>query len=500
MSKIIMVQGTMSGVGKSFIVAGLCRAFNNAGYRTAPFKSQNMALNSGVTDSGEEMGRAQVMQAEAARVEPSVLMNPILLKPVSDIGSQVIVNGRSIGNMSASGYFGYKKELIPVIRTAFSNLEKENDIIVIEGAGSPAEINLKENDIVNMGLAKMTGAPVLLAGDIDRGGVFAQLYGTLLLLDPEERALVKGMIINKFRGDKAILRPGLGMIEDKCRVPVTGVLPLENIILDDEDSLTDRFAAGGRVRDKAAADIAVVRLPHISNFTDFNIFDECSQANIRYVRSAEEIGLPDMIIIPGSKNTIGDLKWMRSCGIEKIIKQLSIEKNTPIMGICGGYQMIGCSISDPEDEEEGGAVTGMSLIPVDTVMSEEKKLCRSSGKIGKLSGIFSSLEGLEYEGYEIHMGITSSEKEGFSPEKQAVICSDNSNVYGTYIHGFFDKKEITQCVIAALLSAKGVLPFHEDQIMDYGAFRESQYDKLSKLITDNLDMDAVYGMLRESLI
>ena len=337
MAKAIMIQGTMSSAGKSLIAAGLCRIFQQDGYRCAPFKSQNMALNSFITEDGLEMGRAQVMQAEAAGIEPSVWMNPILLKPTNDMGSQVIVNGEVIGTMKARDYFAYKKQLIPDILRAYQKLEAEYDIIVIEGAGSPAEINLKQDDIVNMGMAKLAKAPVLLVGDIDRGGVFAQLLGTLLLLEEEEKQMVKGLIINKFRGDKTILDPGVVMLEEKGGIPVVGVAPYLQVQLDDEDSLTERFwmkEAAGKI------DIAVIRLPRISNFTDFNALEVAKEASVRYVEHVRELQKPDLIILPGSKNTMEDLRWLRESGMEAAILK-SHAKGTVIFGICGGYQMLG---------------------------------------------------------------------------------------------------------------------------------------------------------------
>ena len=301
MAKAIMVQGTMSNAGKSLLAAGLCRIFHQDGYKVAPFKSQNMALNSFITEEGLEMGRAQVMQAEAAGIKPSVLMNPILLKPTNDVGSQVIVNGEVLGTMSARDYFAYKTKLIPDIMKAYNKLAEENDIIVIEGAGSPAEINLKQEDIVNMGMAKMAKAPVLLVGDIDRGGVFAQLIGTVMLLEEDEKAMVKGLVINKFRGDKTILDPGVKMLEEKSGIPVVGVAPYLNIQVEDEDSLTERFNQHGEI---GVIDLAVIRVPRISNFTDFNPFESMPGVTVRYVKSAAELGDPDMILLPGTKNTM----------------------------------------------------------------------------------------------------------------------------------------------------------------------------------------------------
>ena len=307
MAKVIMVQGTMSNSGKSFLVAGLCRIFRQDGYRVAPFKSQNMALNSYITDEGLEMGRAQVMQAEAAGIKPMVCMNPILLKPTNNTGSQVIVNGMVLKNMPAREYFAYKKTLIPDIKKAFKKLEEYADIIVIEGAGSPAEINLKENDIVNMGLAHMVDAPVLLVGDIDRGGVFAQLLGTLMLLTDEEKNRVCGLIINKFRGDVEILRPGLSMLEEKTHLPVVGVVPYLKVDIEDEDSLSQRL----EMRDgKKPLDAAIIRLPHLSNFTDFMPLEQHPLLGVRYVSNAHELGAPDLILLPGTKNTVDDLLWL----------------------------------------------------------------------------------------------------------------------------------------------------------------------------------------------
>ena len=292
MAKVIMIQGTMSNAGKSLLTAGLCRIMKQDGYRVAPFKSQNMALNSFITKEGLEMGRAQVMQAEAAGLEPMVCMNPILLKPTNHTGSQVIVNGEIVGNMDARDYFSYKTRLIPHIKSAFRKLEQIADVIVIEGAGSPAEINLRENDIVNMGLAELVDAPVLLVGDIDRGGVFAQLLGTLMLLSEEEKKRVKGLIINKFRGDKTILDSGIDMLEEKGKVPVVGVIPYMELSLEDEDSLTGRFEK----RTEKSIDIAVVRYPRISNFTDMNVFEQNAGVSVRYVASVTELGVPDMKI------------------------------------------------------------------------------------------------------------------------------------------------------------------------------------------------------------
>ncbi len=494
MAKVIMIQGTMSNAGKSLLVAGLCRIMKQDGYRVAPFKSQNMALNSFITEEGLEMGRAQVMQAEAAGMKPMVCMNPILLKPTNHTGSQVIVNGEVLGNMSARDYFAYKKQLIPDIKKAFQKLEELADIIVIEGAGSPAEINLRENDIVNMGLAKMVDAPVLLVGDIDRGGVFAQLLGTLMLLEEEEKKRVKGLIINKFRGDKSILDPGIKMLEEKGKVPVTGVVPYMELSLEDEDSLTERFDR----KAEGCIDIAVIRYPRISNFTDFNVFEQIPGVTVRYVTSVNELHHPDLVFLPGSKNTMGDLKWMRQNGLEAAVKKLAEE--IPVCGICGGYQMMGHQISDPQEVEEGGIIRGMELLPVITELKKEKVRCQVDGKINELQGLFSAISGLAYDGYEIHMGQTSLVKDGQEvtiDKEKVVISASNKNVYGSYVHGLFDRGGIATSIIEALAEKKGI-KIDNGVWEDYQSFKEKQYDKLADTLREYLNMEEIYGMLREA--
>ncbi len=493
MAKVIMVQGTMSNAGKSLLVAGLCRIFHQDGYRVAPFKSQNMALNSYITKDGLEMGRAQVMQAEAAGIEPSVYMNPILLKPTDNVGSQVIVNGEVLGNMAAVDYFAYKKKLIPHIEAAFKKLEETADIIVIEGAGSPAEINLKEDDIVNMGMAKIADAPVLLVGDIDRGGVFAQLYGTVELLEEEEKDRIKGLIINKFRGDKTILDPGIVMIEEKCHIPVTGVIPYMHLQVEDEDSLSERF----NNHEVGLIDIAVIRLPRISNFSDFDVFEQFEGVSVRYVESVAELGNPDMIILPGTKNTIADLKWLRESGFEPRIKGMA--QMIPIVGICGGYQMLGESVSDPEGVEGGGEIRGIGLLPMDTVLEASKVRRQYTGEVCNAQGIFAGLNGMPVEGYEIHMGVSKPSDSSLKPFTTADTGYTVNEVYGTYVHGFFDKAEICENVIRALAGKKG-LDMGDLKAIDYQAIKEREYDKLAATMREYMDMDAVYAMLRESRI
>ena len=503
MAKVIMIQGTMSNAGKSLVTAGLCRVFKQDGYKVAPFKSQNMALNSFITKEGLEMGRAQVMQAEACGIEPLVNMNPILLKPTNDVGSQVIVNGEVLGNMSARDYYKKKTELIPHIMEAYNNLAKEYDIIVMEGAGSPAEINLKENDIVNMGMAKLVNSPVLLVGDIDRGGVFASIAGTLMLLEEDERKMIKGTIINKFRGDVNILKPGLDMIEEITKTPVVGVVPYMELDIDDEDSLSERFNNKGTVD---LIDIAVIRLPRISNFTDFNTFEYIPGVSLRYVKSVRELKDPDMIILPGTKNTMEDLKWLRESGLEtQILKQAA--KGKVIFGICGGYQMLGMELSDPFNVESGGTMAGMGLLPTKTVFEKEKVRTRVSGNFNEVSGILAELSYVEFEGYEIHMGQTTYD---FNEEELTTIDNVNGediikndglykdNVYGSYIHGIFDKEEVSKAIVESLCIHKGI-DYSSISTVDIEKYKEEQYDKLAEGIRNSLDMKAIYKILESGI-
>ncbi len=486
MAKNIMIQGTMSNAGKSLLAAGLCRVLRQDGLRVAPFKSQNMALNSFITAAGGEMGRAQVVQAEAAGIAPDVRMNPILLKPTTDRGSQVIVGGKALGNMDAAAYYRRKREFIPAILEAYEGLAAEYDVIVIEGAGSPAEINLKADDIVNMGLAKLVDAPVLLAGDIDRGGVFAQLYGTVALLEPEERQRIKGLIVNKFRGDPAILKPGLSDLERLCGVPVAGVIPYLRVDIDDEDSLTERFHRQDERRD---IDIAVIRLPKISNFTDFGPFERYDNVSLRYVESLRDLGHPDMILLPGTKSTIADLLWLRQSGLEAAI-QKAAAAGTPVFGICGGYQMLGRSISDPNgaEAEPGARVMGMGLLPTETVFQGEKRQTQVTGVLNTVDGILSPLSGMAYEGYEIHMG-----RSGDQPPLLGSGC-----VYGTYIHGIFDAPGIADAILGALCRRKGLSPDILTSF-DPAAYKERQYDLLAQAVRENLDMDLVYRILNREV-
>ena len=529
MAKKIMIQGTMSNSGKSFVAAALCRILRQDGYSVAPFKSQNMALNSYITKDGLEIGRAQAMQAEAAGIAPTVDMNPILLKPTSQMGSQVIVNGEVFGNLRAMDYYRRKTEFIPAVREAFERLESQFDAIVLEGAGSPAEINLRENDIVNMGLAELLDAPVLLVGDIDRGGVFAQLLGTLMLLEEPEKERVKGLIINKFRGDKTILDPGVVMLEERGHVPVVGVVPYMELSIDDEDSLSSRFDR----REEGLIDIAVIRYPRISNFTDLSVLEQIGQVSVRYVDSVRDLHHPDMIVLPGSKNTMADLKWMRENGLEALIKKKA--QDTIVFGICGGYQMLGETISDPYQVESGGSMKGMGLLPAATELKQEKTRTQVTGTFGEISGALSGLSGKSVRGYEIHMGSTgysrsnadnrSTADGGSIVDSECVIDPESrgnekrymcriqneadgsvkydgifsGNVYGTYVHGIFDEGTLAETLVGILAERKGVV-LDTGQMISYGQFKQMQYDKLADGLRESMDMEAVYAMLREAAI
>lgn len=551
MAKTIMIQGTMSNSGKSFLTAALCRIFRQDGYRVAPFKSQNMALNSYITRDGLEIGRAQAMQAEAAGTEPTADMNPILLKPTSQMGSQVIVRGEVAGSWKAMDYYRRKQQFIPLIRESFARLADQYDIIVLEGAGSPAEINLRDHDIVNMGMARLAGAPVLLVGDIDRGGVFASLYGTVALLEPEEQAMIRGLVINKFRGDPEILRPGLRMIEERLGIPVTGVIPMEQVDLDDEDSLSQRLEPGhgvmGAAEHESMLDVAVIRLPHISNFTDFNVLERKEGVFLHYVKSAGELGRPDLLILPGTKNTMEDLRWLRESGLEPRILRLVREGQVPLVGICGGYQMLGQELVDPEGVEgpAGSRISGMGLLPVRTVFTGRKTRTRAMGVLEPGSRMFAGCGGRQLEGYEIHMGITEPAKTrigtgrtsqasvgdgsgrealaaadfpGICGEEQSADCEDSCGafppirladgredgfesadglVFGSYLHGLFDNEWLTDRLLERLARKKGIRPGkHLESVKEY---KERQYDKLAALVRSSLDMEQVYRILEQGL-
>lgn len=498
MAKAIMIQGTMSNSGKSFLTAGLCRVFKQDGYRVAPFKSQNMALNSYITKDGLEIGRAQAMQAEACGIDPAVDMNPILLKPTSNVGSQVIVNGEVRGNMKAMDYYRDKKQLIPDVMAAYERLSEAYDIIVIEGAGSPAEINLHENDIVNMGMARMAKAPVLLVGDIDRGGVFAALYGTVKLLAEDEQRMIRGLVINKFRGDVKILEPGLRMIEEKTDIPVVGVVPMEHLDIDDEDSLSDRL---NQISRGAGLDVAVIHLPHISNFTDFSAFERMNGVSLRYVQKPGMLGDPDLILLPGTKNTMDDMQWMRENGMEALILRQA-EKKTPIIGICGGFQLMGRIMEDPHGVEHGGTMRGMGLLDTRTVFSETKTRTQTAGIMEQGAGIWIDWTGREVTGYEIHMGLTENlggcrELVRLHDGRTDALGNEDGSVLGSYLHGLFDTDGFAEAMIRRLMADKGL--DYGSWSFDLAAHKEQEYDRLADLVRRSFDMEKIYEILEAGI-
>lgn len=498
-----MVQGTASSVGKSILVAALCRIFKQDGYSVCPYKSQNMSLNSYITLDGKEMGRAQVVQAYAAGLEPEAYMNPILLKPTTDKRCQVIVKGKVHCNASAMEYHNMKLEFSDMLKEDFEELEKRFDIIVMEGAGSPAEINLRDRDIVNMGMAELVDAPVLLVGDIDKGGVFASLAGTMLLLRDEEKPRVKGTIINKFRGDVNILKPGLDMIEEIIKIPCIGVVPYFKLALEDEDGAVE---FNKRVTNRI--DIAVIKLPHISNFTDLDALKIEEDVSVRFITNVEEFGTPDMLIIPGSKNTIEDLMFIRNSGLEECIKKYA-PKGT-IVGICGGYQMLGNTIKDPDEVETSlKEIEGIRLLDIDTIFEREKVTTRvqarvySPKELGDSSPTFKFGKGPQIYGYEIHMGISCYGKaaeplfEIISKNGEEVSYHDGAinaegNVMGTYIHGIFDGVSFREGIINKIRRKKGL----DERVSEpYESLRDKEIDKLADIVRENIDMNMIYSIM-----
>ena len=490
MAKNLMIQGTMSNVGKSVITAGLCRILADDGYTVAPFKSQNMALNSYVTPEGGEIGRAQAMQAEAARTLPHTDMNPILLKPTGDRGSQIVLNGSVYGNMGAAEYFQRKKEFVPEIRAAYDRLAATHDYIVIEGAGSPVELNLKQDDIVNMGLAEILDAPVLLVGDIDRGGVFAQLVGTLNLLTEAERMRVAGLIVNGFRGDRSLFEDGRRMLAEVTGKPVLGVVPyLDDLVLPDEDSLA--ASLNRRAASAGVYDIAVLRLPRISNFTDFQPLLSDSTYAVRYVTDPDELrrggSAPDLVILPGSKHTIADLAWLRKTGLADAVCAFA-NSGTLVMGICGGFQMLGQKVDDPEESESGGSADGLGLLPVSTTLTGNKCTETSDIDYEDLPKVWTAFSGSCVHGYEIHTGVTKH------ADGDKVRYAASGNVFGTYQHGFFDAASSRELLADVLAFATGKKA-PEVSRTDYTDMKDASYDRLAAVLRSELDMDAIYALL-----
>lgn len=491
-NKSIMLQGTASNVGKSLICTALCRIFTEDGYDVNPFKSQNMSLNSYITAEGGEMGRAQVAQAEACYKLPHTDMNPILLKPSTDKKSQIILNGKVFGNMKAMEYFKFKPNLKPEIEKTYKRLSDRSDIVVIEGAGSPAEINLKENDIVNMGMAEIANAPVILVGDIDKGGVFASLAGTIMLLTEEERKRVRGIIINKFRGDISLLKSGLVQIEEITGVPVLGVVPMVDVDIEDEDSEADFIKYS---KNKTGnVDVVVIKLPYISNFTDINALALEKNVNIRFVNNYEELENPDIIILPGTKSTMNAVKFLKEKNLFYGIKE-AYKNGAFVFGICGGYQLMGKAIYDEYlAESEQKFAEGLGILDIETYFDREKTTVLSNG----VENIFGEV----VKGYEIHMG---TEKKGanvkgfinFENGSDGAV-SENGKAMGTYLHGIFDNGKFTRKFVNMVRREKGVEEYNED-IVNFSDYKESQYNKLAKIVRESIDMEKIYSIVREGI-
>ncbi len=483
-NKTLMVQGTTSDAGKSVMVAGLCRLLSNRGHRVAPFKPQNMALNSAVTVDGGEIGRSQALQAQASRVLPHTDFNPVLLKPSSDTGAQVIIHGQAIDAMQARQFHDYKKVAMDAVLQSHGRLEQQYDSIMVEGAGSPAEINLRENDIANMGFAEAVDCPVILIADIDRGGVFAHLVGTLDLLSPSEQERIIGFVINRFRGDIALLEPGLDWLQERTGKPVLGVLPyLTNFYLDAEDAIcTQQFAEGQGERLK----VVVPVLPRISNHTDFDVLRLHPQVDLQFVSLEQPCPSADLIILPGSKNTRADLDSLLQNGWREQINK-HLRYGGKLMGICGGYQMLGDAIHDPEGiEDKAGSSQALGLIAMQTTLAEGKQLRNVKGKF-----YHSDFDGVEFEGYEIHCG--RSAHAGYDSlleidgERADGVCSADNQIIGTYVHGVFNSPPAGQ----VLLRWAGL---NSDQSVDIDEIRERQLDRLALTLESHLKPEFITAL------
>ena len=493
--KCLMIQGTASSVGKSVLCAAFLRILRQDGLKAAPFKAQNMSLNSFATKDGLEMGRAQVTQAQAAGMEPDVRMNPVLLKPTSDRRSQVIIEGKAVASMTAMEYHQYKPELRKRIKAIYESLENEVDCVVIEGAGSPAEINLREGDIVNMSMAEAADAPVILVGDIDLGGVFASLYGTVMLLTEEERARVKGVIINKFRGDVKILEPGLRMLEERIHIPVLGVVPWMDVELEDEDSVTERLR---KQSGRGDIDVAVVRLRHISNFTDFQSLALQPGARVRYAENAEDLEKADLIILPGTKNTIEDLIDLRNRKMDAAIIRHA-RRGGMVMGICGGYQMLGNVLRDPgHSESQVPEAAGLGLLDMEVEFEKEKRTVQATATVECGTGWPEKLSGTRVDGYEIHTGRNSYGPEAYpwlriGGETDGVMNAQG-NVLGTYLHGLFDDGRLFAAAADRIRELRGDAG-KEQQPVSMEEFREKEFDRIAAIVRESVDMEAVYRII-----
>jgi adenosylcobyric acid synthase len=502
-ARAIMVLGTSSHVGKSLITAALCRIIADAGYRVAPFKSQNMSLNSAATVEGLEIGRAQALQAEAARIAPSVHMNPILLKPAGDMTSQVVVRGKIWGRLSASDYHQHRvEELLPIVRESYETLASQYEVVVLEGAGSPAEINLKKHDIVNMRMAEMAHAACILVGDIDRGGVFASLFGTVQLLDPAEQQRIRGFVINKFRGDVSLLYPGIKMMEDRLQKQCLGVIPyLPHLMLDEEDSLglpaNEKFgdgswrstSEGDRINKNRPLRIAVIAFPSLSNFTDFDALRFEPSVSLRFCRDATELTDADVVILPGSKQTVDDLLWMRRQQIDTAISAHAAQGL--VVGICGGMQMLGRAIIDPDALEHSGAAEGLGLLPLCTVMNSEKTTKQMHGSLHASNLFGQPVRPISISGYEIHIGETTylADAQAFSvlaDGKDDGCISADTRIFGTYLHGIFDDDSFRHIFIAAARTFLDLAP--ASSFDNWKQKREDSLNRLADTVRESLDI------------
>ena len=499
-----MILGTGSDVGKSVLTAGLCRILKQDGFKVAPFKAQNMALNSFITPGGGEMGRAQVVQAEAAGILPHVDMNPILLKPTSNVGSQVIVHGKVLGNFTAEEYYEKKLDLVQQIMESYRRLEKDYQVLIMEGAGSAAEINLKDKDLVNLSMAARVQAPVLLVADIDRGGVFASIVGHMELFTPEERRMLKGFVINKFRGDPSLLDSGLEFLEARTGKPVLGLVHyFTDIHIPEEDSvaldLKMRTASTGP---KQHVRIGVVRLPHISNYTDFDSLEQEPAVNLVYFTTPAEVFDLDLVILPGSKNTLHDLRYLHNQGLADAIISFH-EKGGNVVGICGGYQMLGRRVLDPLGvESDFKEMAGLNLLNMETELLGEKVTTQVKARMlwDKLTDPEEQLHG-----YEIHMGrskvlgaatsLLEIEQRNDVPVKvQDGLVSRDGRVWGSYLHGLFDNDGLRHRLIQSLMSHGDIVP-REERLGSFQSWKEEQYDQLAAHLRTHLDMDRIYQIM-----
>jgi adenosylcobyric acid synthase len=503
-AKNLMILGTGSDVGKSILVAGLCRILKQDGYRVAPFKAQNMALNSFITPEGGEMGRAQVVQAEAAGIEPHIDMNPILLKPTSNVGSQVILQGKVLGNFTAEEYYRKKLDLVAQIMESYGRLEGKYEVLIMEGAGSAAEINLRDKDLVNFCMAERVSAPVILVADIDRGGVFASIVGHMELFTPPERDLVRGFIINKFRGDPSLLRSGLEFIETRTERPVLGLVHyFTDIHIPEEDSVAlDQKMRAAKDTSQQQVRIGVMRLPHISNYTDFDSLEQEPSVSLTYLDVPEQVFEMDLIILPGSKNTLNDLLYLHNHGLAKAIKEFHARGGT-VVGICGGYQMLGHKVLDPTGvESDLQEVAGLGLLEMETELLGDKVTSQVEANV-----LWQELAGPDEKirGYEIHMGLSRplgsgtalleiSERNGRPVRVQDGLITEDGRVWGTYLHGLFDNDGLRHRLISRFLGSEDLLAT-EERLRSFHHWKEEQYNKLAAHLRTHLDISRIYKII-----